>query len=149
MLKNQNPSVNKNKPSRINKRFLQSGLTLGLLGALVYGLFFWNQGDAEYDLSLIGKGKNVVVQVHDPNCPYCRKLKRVVNSLQPEYENQILFLTADVTTEEGRWFAEYHNVEIVTLVFFKPDGRKITTLQGVQEADYLRRAFNRAFQLQR
>jgi len=71
----------------------------------------------------------------------------VVNSLKPEYEGKILFLTANLSSSEGRWFAEYHNVGRVTLLFFKPDGTKISTLNGEQQPDFLRRVFDRVFKL--
>jgi hypothetical protein len=71
----------------------------------------------------------------------------VVNSLKPEYEGKIRFLIASLNSSEGKWFAEYHNVSRVTLLFFKPDGTKISTLTGEQEPDFLRRVFNRVFEL--
>jgi hypothetical protein len=72
----------------------------------------------------------------------------VVNSLKPEYEGKIRFVVANLNSSEGRWFAEYHNVSKVTLLFFKPDGTKISSLNGEQEADFLRRVFDQVFKLQ-
>ena len=72
----------------------------------------------------------------------------MVNSLKPEYEEKIRFLTANLNSAEGKWFAEYHNVDRVTLLFFKPDGTKINSLSGEQERDYLRRVFDRVFELE-
>ena len=72
----------------------------------------------------------------------------MVNSLKPEYEGKIRFLTANLNATEGKWFAEYHNVGRVTLLFFKPDGTKISSLSGEQDPDYLRRVFNRVFELE-
>jgi len=71
----------------------------------------------------------------------------VVNSLKPEYEGKIRFLIANLSSSEGRWFAEYHNVGRVTLLFFKPDGTKISTLNGEQQPDFLRSVFDRVFKL--
>ena len=53
-----------------------------------------------------------------------------------------------MNSKEGRWFAEYHNVSRVTLIFFKPDGTKISTLIGEQQTDFLRRVFDRVFKLE-
>ena len=72
----------------------------------------------------------------------------MVNSLQPEYEGKIRFITANLNTSEGKWFSEYHNVGRVTLLFFKPDGTKISTLNGEQDPDYLRRVFISVFDLE-
>ena len=56
-------------------------------------------------------------------------------------------MVANLNSSEGRWFAEYHNVSKVTLLFFKPDGTKISSLNGEQEVDFLRRVFNQVFKL--
>jgi hypothetical protein len=71
----------------------------------------------------------------------------VVNSLKPKYEGKIRFVIANLNSSEGRWFAEYHNASKVTLLFFKPDGTKISSLNGEQEAGFLRRVFDRVFKL--
>ena len=72
----------------------------------------------------------------------------MVNSLQPEFEGKIRFLTVNLNSSEGKWFAEYHNVGRVTLLFFKPDGTKISSLSGEQNPEDLRRVFNRVFELE-
>lgn len=71
----------------------------------------------------------------------------MVHSLQPEFTGKIRFLIADITSREGRALAQVHNVSNVTLLFFSPDGTRLATLTGLQEPDYLRRAFTRAFKL--
>ena len=72
----------------------------------------------------------------------------MVYSLKPEYEGKIRFQTANLNSTEGKWFAEYHNVGRVTLLFFKPDGTKISSLNGEREPDYLRNVFDRVFELE-
>ena len=71
----------------------------------------------------------------------------MVHSLQPEFTGKIRFLVADISSREGRAFAQVHNVEKITLLFFSPEGTRLATLTGLQEPDYLRRAFKRAFKL--
>jgi len=71
----------------------------------------------------------------------------VVHSLQTEFTGKIRFLIVDITSREGRAFAQIHNVRNITLLFFSPDGTRLATLTGLQEPDYLRRAFKRAFKL--
>jgi len=68
----------------------------------------------------------------------------VVNSLKPEYSEKIRFILADLNSREGRWFAEFHNVSRVTLLFFK-DGTKISSLSGEIDPNNLRNVFNRVF----
>jgi len=71
-------------------------------------------------------------------------LKRVVDSIKPEYEDKIHFRIADLSTDKGRSFALYHQVGSVTLMLFA-DGKRLTSLQGEQTPEFLKRAFNRAF----
>ena len=72
----------------------------------------------------------------------------MVNSLEPEFEGKIRFLTANLNSSEGKWFAEYHNVGRVTLLFFNPNGTKISSLNGEHTPDDLRTVFNRVFELE-
>lgn len=99
------------------------------------------------DLSQIGKGKNVVVQVHDHNLVGSIDLMESLNTLRPEYAGSVEFVVADLLTPEGRAFASTHNVSAVTLVFFAPDGTQRGTVQGVQELSSLRNSLNEAFNL--
>ena len=69
----------------------------------------------------------------------------MVNSLKPEFEGKIRFVLANLNNSKGKWFAEYHNVGRVTLLFFNPNGEKISSLVGEQEPEYLRQVFNRVF----
>ena len=71
----------------------------------------------------------------------------MVNSLKDEFKGKIIFRVANLQTAEGQAFAQVNNVGSVTLVFFRGDGTKITTLTGERSAEFLRKAFNRAFRL--
>ena len=99
------------------------------------------------DLSQIGKGKNVVVQVHDHNLVGSIDLMESLNTLRPEYAGSVEFVVADLLTPEGRAFAATHNVSAVTLVFFAPDGTQRGGVKGVQELNVLRNSLNEAFNL--
>lgn len=99
------------------------------------------------DLSLIGQGKNVLVQVHDHNLVGSIDLMESLNTLRPEYAKSVEFVVADLLTPEGRAFAATHNVSAVTLVFFAPDGTQRGAVQGTQDLDALRNSLNEAFNL--
>ena len=71
----------------------------------------------------------------------------MVNSLKPDYVGKIRFILANLNSREGKWFAEYHNVGRVTLMFFKPDGTKITSLTGELDPKNLRKIIDRIFKL--
>ena len=72
----------------------------------------------------------------------------MVNSLEPEFNDRVTFLVANLTTQEGRIFAEMNDSGRVTLLFFNPDGSRIHKLTGVQDAEFLRKAFTRVFKLE-
>ena len=137
-----------NKDSKKNIKIKKGRWLIPIISILTIAIFsyLWYEGTNDVnDLSLIGKGENVIVQVHDPGWGSCRELKRVVNSLKPEYSGKIRFIETNLNSREGQWFAEYHNVSRVTLVFFKSDGTKISSLSGELDANNLRNVFNRVF----
>jgi len=71
----------------------------------------------------------------------------VVNSLKSEFSNQIKFAMADITTEQGRAFAATQKSSNVTLLFFRPDGKRIAKITGVHDKAFFRKAFKGAFRL--
>lgn len=97
----------------------------------------------DHDLSVIGKGLSTVVQIHDPNCQYCRRLKSVVDSVKDDYIDKVHFKTANIKTEEGAAFAKQYSVPHVTLLFFNKKGRHVNTLQGVSSRDQVNDALSR------
>lgn len=99
------------------------------------------------DLTQIGKGKNVVVQVHDHNLVGSVDLMETLNKVRPEYATSVEFVIADLLTPEGQAFATSHNVGSVTLVFFAPDGTQRGAIMGAQNVDVLRDRINQAFNL--
>ena len=144
-----NERISKNIDSKknIKRKIIRWLVPITILFTIAIFSYLWYEGTNDVnDLSLIGKGENIIVQIHDPGWGSCRELKRVVNSLKPEYTGKIRFILADLNSREGRWFAEYHNVSRVTLLFFKPDGTKITSLSGELDANNLRNVFDRVFE---
>ena len=113
----ENNSVPAVKKSLVIK-LLIAALILGMLWLAVSNL---PQGYSR-DLTQIGKGKNVVVQVHDHNLVGSIDLMEAMNTIRPEYAETVEFVVADLLTPEGQAFATRHNASAVTLVFFAPDG---------------------------
>ncbi|MFQ6023659.1 MAG: hypothetical protein ACE5NW_13150 [Acidiferrobacterales bacterium] len=122
-------------------KFVAVGVILLLLGIFVLNL----PRGYSVDLSRIGKGSDVVVLVHDQGIIASERLMRVVDAVRPDYEGRIEFLVADLNLLAGREFAEAHGVESVTLLLFRSDGRRLKTLQGLQDEVTLRDALNRVF----
>ena len=84
-----------------------------------------------YDLGIIGGGTPVVVQIHDPGCPTCRRLKsRVTAALQDT--PTIAYRLADITQPAGKAFQEHHDVPHVTLLWFDGAGKLAHQSTGLQ-----------------
>jgi len=83
-----------------------------------------------HNLDVIGAGKSVVLQVHDPSCQSCRQLMRSTKTALkalPEIEYRI----ADLTTTKGSAIGEQYNVGKVTLLLFDSKGTHVRTVEGV------------------
>jgi hypothetical protein len=59
----------------------------------------------------------------------------------------VAFVLADLNTPEGRAFATRHDVGNTTLVFLDASGKRLETLQGIQEEDALRGKIRMSFGL--
>ena len=116
---------------------------LGLMALIVWKL---PRGYSN-DLTQIGNGKNIVVQVHDHDLVNSAGLMDNLNKVRNEYKGIIEFVVADLKIAEGQAFAAAHNVGAVTLVFFSPDGKQLGIVQGVPDLNTLRRTLDQAFNL--
>jgi len=96
----------------------------------------------ERDLTRMGQGKPTVVQVHDPRCPTCNALQRQARSALEQFgECDMLYLVADITTDEGAAFAARYGVPHITLLLFDGKGELDTTLQGMRYSEELSQTF--------
>lgn len=133
------------QPSRRNSRLwftlLIILLIVGFAGALINLL---PRGYSQ-DLSLIGKGKNVVVLVHDHNKVASLETMNAINTLRDTHEERVTFLVADLFTREGKDFAEKYDTPFPALVFFAPNGERLKTLYGQQDADTIRNTMSQQF----
>ena len=96
----------------------------------------------EHDLTRLGQGVPTVVQIHDPNCPRCTALQRTARAAMSGFdETELVFLVANITTEEGRAIATANGVGHVTLLLFDGEGRRRQVLQGPSTEAALEDAF--------
>ncbi len=102
---------------------------------------FKHSYDVQHDLSVIGKGKPTVVQIHDPKCQLCLRLRRNADAAVDRIGSEILFRVADITTPKGRRLQRKHDVKNVTLLLFDGSGKLIQVLSGVKDEDLLYRTF--------
>ena len=124
------------RPGR--RTFISTGVA-ALLGIPAYfGVSAYiDQQAVLHDLSIIGDGHPVLVQIHDPQCPRCRTLLSSVESVLKDYPS-LKFRIANIKTGSGSVFAGRHGVSNVTLLLFNPNGEKIDTGVGFQDKDEVR-----------
>jgi len=129
------------KPER--RSFLAIIRNAAIAGVVVAGGAYYGVGAvqatvAEMDLSRIGVGVPTIVQIHDPSCPRCRSLqKQTRRALKSFDEEDVVFLVADINTNDGLALASKHNVGHVTLLFFDEKGELRKTLHGTQTRGFL------------
>lgn len=132
-------------PDRKRRLMIKGAGAFAVLGVSAGALSAYDKKQRTlHDLSVIGQGNPVVVQIHDPACPTCRRLKsRSTTALQGKAG--IVYRLADVTTAEGKELQSKYDVETITLLLFDGEGRRVRTIRGLQSVDYLEEAFVEAF----
>jgi hypothetical protein len=137
----------------VTRRGVIKGAEFGALGLGVLGggTLAWRRMypkyKREHDLSMIGKGKPVVVQVHDPQCRTCTPLQRETRkALKGFGECDQVYLIADITQVEGQVFARTHVVPHVTLMLLDGDGGVVQALSGMRRRVELQPVFATHFE---
>jgi len=96
----------------------------------------------EHDLTRIGQGVPMVVQVHDPMCPTCLSLQKQVRKAMRAFDGETLqYAVASLDKPEGRDLAIRHGVGKITLILFDGQGARRDILHGVQQSEQLERLF--------
>src|SRR3989337_2442780 len=74
------------------------------------------------DFSLIGKGDNIVVMVHNPQLVDSANNRDAISrTLRDEYKGRVIFLVADLFSPQGKEFIKIYGIENSTaLAFFTP-----------------------------
>lgn len=88
----------------------------------------------EHDLSAIGNGVPVVVQVHDRSCPTCRRLKAAMSAALSDRDD-IHYRIADLAGSDGRELSERYKVPKVSLLFFDAEGEHRYSHTGILDAE--------------
>ncbi len=98
----------------------------------------------EQDLSAIGQGTPVILQIHDPQCSMCTALQRQARrALRAIEDDAVLYRVADIHTEEGAAHQRREGLPHVTLVLYDGSGKRVHVIEGVTPADELIEAFRR------
>lgn len=129
------------------KKYLTNAI-MAIFILVVLGLVFWNlpRGYSP-DLTQIGKGKNIVVLVHDHFSVDSGRLMDNLSTLRTDYAGVIEFVVADMNVAEGQLFAKSHNATAATLLFFAPDGAPLGSMQGAQTIETIKNTLDRVYRL--
>ncbi len=136
--------INPKQKFKFNRR---SAIRIGIATALTIPAYIafssYSKKQANlHDLSTIGQGKPVLVQIHDPQCSKCRKLLSSVYSVLDEFP-EIEFRIANIRSDKGYRFSRQHDVSNVTLLYFNDQGRKKDVAIGLQEQAAVRSFLDR------
>lgn len=103
---------------------------------------------AEQDLSVIGQGTPVIVQIHDPQCQLCTTLQRHTRrALRSIEDGAVLYRVANIKTEEGSAHQAREGLPHVTLVLYNGDGERVHVIEGVTPTEELIEAFQNHLRL--
>ena len=98
------------------------------------------------DISLIGKGTNALVLIHDNNILQSGETMVAMNAVRDEYAERLEFIVVDIKTPEGKVFSDRYSLQPAALVFFSANGEIRQTLYSPQTGESLRQELNRIFQ---
>ena len=115
-----------------------------LLGVLAIAVSILPRGFSQ-DISLIGKGNNIVVLFKDSFSVTGQEYMDAMSAIRDEYDGRVTFIVADENVAQGKKFTELYGVDSVALVFFAPDGVRVNTFYGAQDKESLRKMINREF----
>lgn len=117
-----------------------------LLGVAVTFISLLPRGFSQ-DFSLIGKGDNIVVMVHNPQLiDSANNMSAISRTLRDEYKGRVTFLVADLFIPQGVEFIKHYDIENKTaLVFFAAGGEKLKVLYGQQSIESLRKNIDNEF----
>lgn len=117
-----------------------------LLGVAVTFISLLPRGFSQ-DLSVIGKGENIVVVVFIPQLvDSAHNMDTVSQTLREEYKGRVTFLVSDPTTPPGKEFIQAYGIDNATaLAFFSPGGEKLNVLYGQQDIASMRKNIDSAF----
>ena len=125
-------SAAKSSGGKITRRKLLfgAGFLIVAIGSMASLHAYEKQKRKMHDLSVIGTGVPSIVQIHDPGCSVCRRLKSVVENTEDDLPD-VNFRIADITTTKGREFQQKFGVQKTTLLFFDKKGKHLHTLSGL------------------
>ncbi|MGA7180299.1 MAG: hypothetical protein WBX11_12020 [Thiobacillaceae bacterium] len=126
-------------------RLLVIWLLVGVTSVLI-----WKQlprGGYSSDLSLIGKGRSVLVLGYDKNYASGTGVMGFMNALRGDYASRVVFLVTVLGARDGNDFTRRYALSDGTVLLFLGDGTLAKRLDQPRSVDELRNALREAFSL--
>ncbi len=85
-------------------------------------------------------GKPVFLELYTDTCPQCKKLAPIIEELENEYGDRIIFIKINANAEEeNAKLLCMHNpmCTVPTIVIFDENGERKSVILGYQPKDYL------------
>lgn len=134
-----------NAPTRrqvVGRLAVWGGLGAAALGGGTVFAMDFRRKLAELDLSVIGQGAPVVVQIHDPQCGLCTELQRQTRKALKSLDDDCLtYRVANIRTEEGASHQAREGLPHVTLALYNEAGDRVHVIEGVTPAEQIAAAF--------
>lgn len=92
------------------------------------------------DLSRIGKGRPVVVVLHNKDDVGSITMLGLLDTLRDKYADRYDFLLADVNTPAGARFRRQYNARSAQVFVFSAQGQKIDVISDFRDSKALRHA---------
>ncbi|HLT64123.1 MAG TPA: hypothetical protein VKZ92_06325 [Pseudohongiella sp.] len=120
-----------------------------VLGMIVIVAVLWQILPREKfssNTDLVGQGKPVMVMLRDPALTAGPLVMEYMQTVYPEYEDQMVFLVVHTTNRIGADFQNEQGVTDGQLVLFDADGRRLGRANPPDSAETLRRFINRTLE---
>ncbi|MDR5907116.1 hypothetical protein [Franzmannia qiaohouensis] len=146
--KRHKPTPSSSRPAPRKRPFSPRRLVRGVLIAVAilavpaawFAMEAWQAREVS-DLSVIGGGEPVVVQVHEPGCTSCEQLLEQAQEARSRLDEELTLRRANIASSSGRRFAYEYGVSQSTLVLFDARGGVVDIKRGVVPADELEADF--------
>ncbi len=130
-------NVTNNKTTR---SLIVTLMTLTTVGLVLW--FAWSMLPKGYneDLSRIGKGRPVVVLLHNKDDVGSITMLGLLDTLRDKYSDHYDFLLADVNTPAGASFTRQYNTRSAQVLIFSAQGQKLDLISDSRDSKALRHA---------
>ncbi len=108
--------------------------TIWILAIFLLPLAIYTALDFKHNASSVSVAESVkprMVMITSTMCGECVKMKKVLDQIQPSYQNDVTFERYDANQPGAKPYIEKYNITLVpTMMFFKKDGKLNKKIEG-------------------